>query len=81
MSGEKDVLPTARLHKSSGSVNFLYRDLEFRCSKALSGVDTIVGERSITSLGEIASQKHRWSAVPVRFDSMHQHDGSAGLMK
>jgi hypothetical protein len=69
MAGEVDIFETARLLKSDGSVNFLYRDLEFRCSKALSGVDTIVDERRITSLGEIASQKHSWSGVPVRFGS------------
>ena len=81
MSGEKDLLKTARLDKTDGNINFLDRDLEFRCSKALSGVDTVVGEGCITGFGEIASEKHRWSGIPVRFDSVHQHHRSAGLIK
>src|SRR5688500_9603413 len=81
MSGEKDVLETPRFSESDGSINFLDRDLEFRCSKALSGVDTVVGERCITGFGEIASEKHRWSGIPVRFDSVHQYHRSAGLVK
>src|SRR5688572_20988932 len=50
MSGEKDVLESASSSKSNGSTNFLHRSLEFRGSKALSGVGTVVGERRITGL-------------------------------
>ena len=81
MPGEKDIVEAASLSKSDGILNFLYCELEFRCSKALARVNTVVGERRIIGLGEIASEKHRRSGIPVRFHSVHQHYGSAGIIE
>lgn len=50
MADEMDIVEAAHLNKSDGNINFLYATSNSDVRKALSGVDTIVGERRITSV-------------------------------